>query len=110
MGRNSLQNDFLTIRFASSHDIWLHTQKIPGSHVIIRTNNKEVPQTTLVEAALLASYFSKAKHSTKVPVDYTFVKYVKKPPKSKPGFVIYDNFKTIIVDSPENIDNFNKVE
>lgn len=110
VGRNNLQNDFLTLRFASSHDIWLHTQKIPGSHVIIRTNNKEVPQTTLIEAALLASYFSKAKHSTKVPVDYTFVKYVKKPPKTKPGFVIYDNFKTIIVDSPENIDNFNKVE
>ncbi|WAM34578.1 Rqc2 family fibronectin-binding protein [Caldicellulosiruptor morganii] len=110
VGRNNIQNDYLTLKFASSNDIWLHTQKIPGSHVIIRTSNKEVPEKTLLEAACLAAYFSKAKHSTKVPVDYTYVKHVKKPPRSKPGFVIYDNFKTIIVDSPESIDTFKKVQ
>ncbi|WAM32352.1 Rqc2 family fibronectin-binding protein [Caldicellulosiruptor naganoensis] len=110
VGRNNIQNDYLTLKFASNNDIWLHTQKIPGSHVIIRTNNKEIPEKTLIEAACLAAYFSKAKHSSKVPVDYTYIKYVKKPPKSKPGFVIYDNFKTIIVDSPTSIDNFKKVE
>ncbi|WP_039764736.1 MULTISPECIES: Rqc2 family fibronectin-binding protein [unclassified Caldicellulosiruptor] len=110
VGRNNIQNDYLTLRFASSNDIWLHTQKIPGSHVIIRTNNRSVPDRTLLEAALLAAYFSKAKNSTKVAVDYTYVKYVRKPPKSKPGFVIYENFKTIIVDSPTDIDDFKKVE
>lgn len=110
VGRNNIQNDYLTLRFASSNDIWLHTQKIPGSHVIIRTNNRSVPDRTLLEAAHLAAYFSKAKNSTKVPVDYTYVKYVRKPPKSKPGFVIYENFKTIIVDSPTDIDDFKKVE
>lgn len=110
VGRNNTQNDYLTLRFASKNDIWLHTQKIPGSHVIIKTNNKNVPDRTLLEAALLAAYFSRAKNSTKVPVDYTYVKYVKKPPKSKPGFVIYENFETIIVDSPASIDIFKKVE
>lgn len=110
VGRNNIQNDYLTLRLASSNDIWLHTQKIPGSHVIIRTNNRNVPDRTLLEAALLAAYFSKAKNSSKVPVDYTYVKYVKKPPKSKPGFVIYENFKTITVDSPTAIDGFKKVE
>lgn len=110
VGRNNIQNDYLTMKIASYNDIWLHTQKIPGSHVIIRTNNKQVPERTLIEAASLAAYFSKAKNSTKVPVDYTYVKYIKKPPKSKPGFVIYENFKTVIVDSPSSIDEFKKIE
>lgn len=110
VGRNNQQNDYLTLKFASNDDIWLHTQKIPGSHVIIKTNNKEVPFSTIIQAAEIAAFFSKARMSTKVPVDYTFIKYIKKPPHSKAGYVIYENFKTIIVDPPNDVSKFNKYE
>jgi predicted ribosome quality control (RQC) complex YloA/Tae2 family protein len=97
VGKNNVQNDRLTLKQASNTDIWLHTQKIPGSHVIIRTEKKEVPDSTLLEAANYAAYFSKARMSSHVPVDYTFVRNVKKPSGAKPGFVIYEEFKTIYV-------------
>jgi predicted ribosome quality control (RQC) complex YloA/Tae2 family protein len=97
VGRNNRQNDYLTLKMASSNDIWLHTKNIPGSHVIIKTNKKSVSASALEEAAVIAAFHSKARMSSKVPVDYTTVNNVKKPPGSKPGMVIYENFKTITV-------------
>lgn len=98
VGRNNLQNDRLTFKTAEPSDWWFHTQKIPGSHVILRPNSgAAVDDETLNFACQLAVYFSKARESTKVPVDYTQRKYVKKPPGAKPGFVIYDKFKTAVI-------------
>ncbi|HOJ11251.1 MAG TPA: NFACT RNA binding domain-containing protein [Clostridiales bacterium] len=103
VGKNNKQNDFLTFKFASSRDIWLHTRNIPGSHTIIRCQNKDIPDATLEEAAMLAALHSKAGKSSKVPVDYTNVKYVRKPSGAKPGMVIYENFKTYIVTPDEKL-------
>ena len=101
VGKNNKQNDLLTLKLAASGDIWMHTKNIPGSHVIIRTERREVPDTTLLEAAILAAYHSSAKLSYNVPVDYTTVRNVKKPSGAKPGMVIYENFKTINVTPDE---------
>jgi len=95
VGKNNLQNEFLTHRFANSTDTWLHTKDIPGSHVVIK--GRDFGEQTLMEAATLSAYFSKAKHSSQVPVDYTLIKYVKKPNGAKPGFVIYENQKTLYI-------------
>ncbi len=103
VGKNNYQNDFLTLKMASSNDIWLHTKEIPGSHVIIKTNGNAVDDITLKEAANIASFFSKGKLSSKVPVDYTYKKYVKKPSGAKPGMVIYENHKTIYITPDESI-------
>ncbi len=97
VGRNNRQNDQLTLKTAKAADIWLHTQGIAGSHVIIRTEGKEVPEQTLFEAAMLAAYHSKGRESSQVPVDYTAVKFVKKPAGAKPGMVIFTNNKTLFV-------------
>ncbi|HHW66758.1 MAG: hypothetical protein PWP07_1916 [Epulopiscium sp.] len=97
VGKNNRQNDELTLRFASPSDLWFHTKDIPGSHVIIKTQNKEVPHTTILEAANLAAFYSKAKTSSNVPVDYTLKKNVKKPNGAKPGMVIYDHYNTIYI-------------
>jgi predicted ribosome quality control (RQC) complex YloA/Tae2 family protein len=97
VGKNNIQNDYLTLKFAEKHDTWLHTKNIPGSHVII-SNFGPPPEKTLLEAALLAAYYSKAKDSTKVPVDYTEVRNVHKPNGARPGMVIYRTNKTIYVD------------
>ena len=97
VGRNNKQNDRLTLKLAYNSDIWLHTKSIPGSHVIIKTEKKDVSDNTLLEAANIAAYFSKARQSSNVPVDYTFVRNIKKPNGAKPGFVIYENFKTLYV-------------
>lgn len=99
VGRNNKQNDELTIRMAFSTDIWLHTKTIPGSHTIIRTNQNpdSVPDNTILEAAAIAAYFSKAQNSSGVPVDYTEIKNVKKPNGAKPGFVIYETNNTVYV-------------
>lgn len=102
-GRNNIQNDILTLKIASSNDIWLHTKNIPGSHVIIRKKQGDIPDTTLVQAAMIAAYRSKAKYSSNVPVDYTLAKNVKKPSGAKPGMVIYDNYKTIYVTPDDNL-------
>jgi predicted ribosome quality control (RQC) complex YloA/Tae2 family protein len=101
VGKNNKQNDYLSQRFASAQDTWLHTKDIPGSHVVIR--GKEFGEATLKEAAILAAYFSKARSSSQVPVDYTLIKYVKKPNGAKPGYVIYDNQKTLFVTPEESI-------
>ena len=99
VGKNNLQNDYLTLKFADRTDIWLHAKDLPGSHVIIK--NKYPDENTLLEAATLAAYYSKAHNSSKVPIDYTEVRNVKKPSHSKPGMVIYYTNKTIYVDSSE---------
>jgi len=96
VGKNNIQNDYLTFKIADKNDIWLHTKNIPGSHVVIKYSGNP-PEATLSEAAILAAYYSKAKDSTKVSVDYTQVKNVKKPSGAKPGMVIYYTNKTILV-------------
>ncbi|MFW5993583.1 MAG: Rqc2 family fibronectin-binding protein [Halanaerobiaceae bacterium] len=98
VGRNNRQNDYLTKKIANQDDIWVHTRKIAGSHVIIkRDTDKPVPEPTIYEAALLAAYFSKARESENVPVDYTKVKNVNKPKGAKPGIVYYENHQSIYV-------------
>lgn len=106
VGKNNLQNDVLTLKFANSQDIWFHTKKIHGSHTVIKLGvDKDVPKTTLTEAAQLAAYYSKGRDSGQVPVDYTAVKNVKKPNGAKPGMVIYNNYNTIYTTpkSPEEL-------
>lgn len=95
VGRNNNQNEYVTHRMAHRDDTWLHTLNIPGSHVVIRSNNPS--EETLVEAAELAAYYSQARMSASVPVDYTLVRHVKKPAGGKPGYVTYDNQKSINV-------------
>lgn len=98
VGKNNTQNDYLTLRFANSGDIWFHTKLIHGSHTIIKLGiDKDVPETTLRQAAELAAYYSKGRESNQVPVDYTQIKNVKKPSGAKPGMVIYDNYNTVYV-------------
>lgn len=98
VGRNNTQNDQLTLRFANNSDWWFHTKDIHGSHTIIKLGtNKDVPKTTMLEAAELAAYYSKARESSQVPVDYTFIKNVKKPNGAKPGMVIYEGYNTMYV-------------
>lgn len=97
VGRNNTQNDLLTLKSSFKSDIWLHTQKIHGSHVIISCEGGTADDTSLLEAAKLAAYFSQARDSQNVPVDYTVVKNVKKPAGGKPGMVIYDHYNTLYV-------------
>lgn len=103
VGRNNKQNDKLTLKTAKNYDMWLHTKDIPGSHVIIVSDNREITDTAILEAASLAAYNSKAKESDNVPVDYTIVKNVSKPSGAKPGMVIYVNNKTVYVTPKESI-------
>lgn len=100
VGKNNKQNDYLTFKLAKKSDIWLHTKDIPGSHVVIHSDQPD--ETTLHEAAVLSAYFSKARDSSSVPVDYTEIRQVKKPNGSKPGFVIYFEQKTLFVTPDEN--------
>ncbi|KLO20925.1 Rqc2 family fibronectin-binding protein [Marinitoga sp. 1155] len=97
VGKNNIQNDKIT-READREDIWMHAQGIPGAHVIIKTNKKEVPMEVLLFGAKLAAKYSKGRYSSKVSIDYTMKKYVWKPKGSKPGMVLYNNFKTLYVE------------
>lgn len=97
VGKNNKQNDYLTTKLASPNDIWFHTKDIHGSHVILKNPSENVSNDTLIKCAKLAAYYSKGRLSSNVPVDYCFVKYVKKPNGSKPGMVIYANNKTLNV-------------
>lgn len=99
VGKNNKQNDFLTFKLAKRNETWLHTKDIPGSHVVIHSDAPD--EQTLAEAAVLSAYFSKARESSAVPVDYTEVRHVKKPNGSKPGFVIYFEQKTLFVTPDE---------
>ena len=103
VGKNNTQNDYLT--FANSSDLWFHTKNIHGSHTIIKLGlDKDVPKTTITEAAELAAYYSKGRDSSQVPVDFTQIKNVKKPNGAKPGMVIYDYYNTIYV-TPKELKN-----
>ncbi|MDY0405935.1 NFACT RNA binding domain-containing protein [Virgibacillus sp. 179-BFC.A HS] len=95
VGKNNRQNEYLTMKLAHHNEVWLHTKDIPGSHVVIRAT--EPSEKTILEAAQLAAYFSKSQQSASVPVDYTKIRYVKKPNGAKPGFVTYTNQKTVFV-------------
>ncbi|MGI2327246.1 Rqc2 family fibronectin-binding protein [Planococcus sp. YIM B11945] len=101
VGKNNKQNDYVTFKVAAKSDTWLHTKDIPGSHVIIHDTNPD--ETTLLEAATIAAYFSKARESSSVPVDYTEARQVKKPNGAKPGFVIYFEQKTVYVTPDEDL-------
>ena len=103
VGRSNNQNDELTLKTARRTDIWLHTQKIHGSHVIIRAEDTTPDDETLYEAACLAAYHSQSRDGGKVPVDYCMVKYVKKPKGAMPGMVIYTDYKTVAADSSDAV-------
>lgn len=105
VGRNNVQNDQLSLKFAEKSDIWLHTQNITGSHVIIVTDGETPPDRTIEEAAIIAAYNSKGRDSDLVPVDYCLAKYVKKPSGAKPGKVIFTNYKTAFVKPDEEIES-----
>jgi predicted ribosome quality control (RQC) complex YloA/Tae2 family protein len=115
-GRNNLQNDLLTLKMAQKSDIWLHAQKIPGTHVIIQANRQPVPMQTILEAAAIAAWFSRASSAMpggpaglsgsggsggsgglKIPVDYCPASHVRKPPGARPGMVIYEHYQTVLV-------------
>ena len=103
VGKNNNQNDQLTTKLAYKSDIWLHTQKIHGSHVILWLEGGEADAQSLTEAAILAATFSQAGDSTRVPVDYTPVKYVKKPAGARPGMVVYTTYQTAVVDPDQEL-------
>ncbi len=103
VGKNNKQNDNLTLKVASNEDIWMHTKNIPGSHVIIKTEGRELPEQTIFEGAMLAAFFSKSKMSSQVPVDYTLKKNIKKPNGAKPGMVIYETNSTVYVTPDEEL-------
>ena len=98
IGKNNIQNDYICLKFAKPNDIWFHTQKIHGSHILLQNHdNSEIPENILYECAKLAKENSKASFSSNVPVDYCLARYVRKPSGAKPGMVIYTNYKTIFV-------------
>lgn len=99
IGKNNLQNDYLTFKYAHRYDMWFHAKDMPGSHVIVKA--QDLDEYTIRLAAKIAAYYSKGKNSSSVPVNYTFVKTLKKPAGSKPGKVILDNYKTIYIDPDE---------
>ena len=108
IGRNNQQNEYLTHRFAKPTDIWFHTQDIQGSHLILRLN-VDSDDMILSKVAQYAAYFSKARETSKVPVDYTYIKNIKKPPGSPLGFVIFNTHQTMIVE-PKKPDNYSESE
>ncbi len=109
-GKNNKQNDLLTTRLAHGRDLWFHTKNIPGSHVVLRFEpERPFTEEAIFEAASLAAFLSKASLSENVPVDYTEIKFVKKPTGAKPGFVIYTTNQTVYV-TPKSIDSYKKYE
>jgi len=96
IGRNNRQNDRLTLKMARAEDMWFHIKNFSGSHVVVRTGGKPVPDATMEEAASYAAWYSKARQAPKAEVDCTAVRNVKKPAGGKPGMVIYVNYKTIV--------------
>lgn len=103
VGRNNAQNEKLSLKTASKSDMWLHTQKIPGSHVVIFGEGREISDEAIEQAAVIAAYHSKAKDSSLVPVDYTRAKELKKPSGGKTGMVIYHEYWTIIVNPDKEL-------
>ncbi|MBR6477653.1 MAG: DUF814 domain-containing protein, partial [Lachnospiraceae bacterium] len=107
VGKNNFQNDQLTFQVATGNDWWFHAKKIPGSHVIVKTEGKELPDRTFEEAARLAAFYSKGRDQDKVEIDYIQKKHVKKPSGAKPGFVVYyTNFSMAV---PSDISGIRQV-
>lgn len=98
-GRNNLQNDRLTLKDSRKSDIWFHTQKIPGSHVVVVSQGQKVPDRTLEQAAVIAAYHSKGRGAGKIAVDYTEIRNVWKHPSGKPGLVLYEPYTTAVVEA-----------
>lgn len=94
VGKNNAMNDKLTLKIAKNYDTWFHTQSVPGSHVICETSGSQITDEAIHDCAVIAAYFSKARESSNVAVDYTLVKNIKKPNGAKPGFVIYETYNT----------------
>lgn len=103
VGKNNLQNDYLTFKMASRFDMWFHVKDMPGSHVVVHSENLD--EYTIRLASKMAAYFSKGKHSSSVPVNYTQVKTLKKPHSHKPGQVILDHYQTIYIDPDDSFFN-----
>ena len=101
VGRSNTQNDELTHKTARRTDIWLHTQKVHGSHVIIRAHDTQPDAQTIAEAASLAVYYSQARGGGKTPVDYTMARFVRKPSGALPGMVLYTEYQTCMAESDE---------
>ena len=103
-GKNNIQNEYITFKLASKTDYWFHAKNAPGSHVVMLCNGEEPPAEDFTEAAEIAAYHSKAYGGQSVEVDYTFIRHVKKPPSSKPGFVIYHtNWSALVTPNPDKI-------
>lgn len=110
VGRNNVMNDKLTLKTAKNYDLWFHVKDTAGSHVVVQNDGREFTDKVIREAALLASYNSKAGHSSNVPVDYTIIKNVKKPVGAKPGMVIYDDYKTeFVTPNMEEIERIKRI-
>lgn len=103
VGRSNIQNDELTTKLARRSDYWLHTQKIHGSHVILRTEDAEPSEQCIEEAAIIAAYYSQGREGGKIPIDYTPIRYVRKPSGALPGKVIYTEYKTLMVCADETL-------
>ena len=99
VGKNNFQNDELTFSFANGNDWWFHAKGAAGSHVIVRTNGDELPDSTFEEAGRLAAYYSKSRGADKVEIDYVEKKHVKKPNGAKPGFGVYYTNYSLVIDS-----------
>lgn len=109
VGKNNLQNDYLTFKMASRHDTWFHVKDMPGSHVVVHSDHLD--EYTIRLASQIAAYFSKGKHSSSVPVNYALVKTLKKPHNAKPGKVILDHYQTIYIDPDDSfLDEINKID
>ncbi|MBR5579482.1 MAG: DUF814 domain-containing protein, partial [Lachnospiraceae bacterium] len=108
VGKNNFQNEELTFKFASGNDWWFHAKSVPGSHVIVKTEGRELTDLAFEEAGKLAAYYSKGRDQEKVEIDYTLKKNVKKPAGSKPGFVVYYTNYSLFIDS--DISNLTAVE
>ena len=105
VGRSNVQNDELTTKLARRTDYWLHTQRVHGSHVILRCEGQEPDEASLEQAASIAAYYSQGREAGKIPVDYTMVRFVRKPSGSLPGKVIYTDYHTILAEADEALVN-----
>ena len=108
VGKNNFQNDELTFKFATGNDWWFHAKGQPGSHVIVKSKNEELPDRTFEEAGKLAAYYSKGRQAPKVEIDYTLKKNLRKPNGSKPGFVVYYTNYSMMAEP--NIRNLQEVQ
>jgi predicted ribosome quality control (RQC) complex YloA/Tae2 family protein len=107
IGKNSRQNEEVTFHQATGNDMWLHARGVPGAHVIVKAGGREIPRSTIDHAANLAAYYSQARGSTSVPVDYTLQRHVRHMKNGGPGMVIYEREKTLYAD-PSAIGNLQK--